>query len=308
MGTGEKTLQGTPRLDLAADPQALPQPSVTPDGPISELLERLASGKVNSAWSEFLERYSSLIMHVARRHERDPVRATDCFLHVCAALSDDGFRRLLSFRPDGPARFRTWLTAVVANLCIDWTRRQQGRFRPIRAIAGLPELEQLVYRYIYVRGMRRADCTRLLEPRFPGLTEQTVSEINARLFSLVTPQQRWQLNLHPATSARPPKVPRRTTPNRPGSWRSRTGPRRAGRAGTGLRPPQVGAGAAAGTAAVAAATSLRTGADARRGRPADPRTRPVSRQTPDPGGARCPCQVDGCLLIAARPQNAMSCP
>ena len=201
MGKGEVTFRRSPRHELGADAQPLSQPAATPDAPISELLERLASTKADSAWSEFLAQYSALIMHVARRHERDPVPATDCFLHVCAALSDDGFRRLLSFRPDGPARFRTWLTAVVANLCIDWTRKQQGRFRPIRAIARLPELEQLVYRSIYVRGMRRAECTRALEPRFPGLTEQTVSEINARLFGVLTPQQRWQANLYPASAS-----------------------------------------------------------------------------------------------------------
>ena len=57
--------------------------------------------------------------------------------------------------------------AVTANLCIDWRRKRRGRFRPIRAVAQLPELEQLVYRYMYVRGMRRAECLRALEARFP---------------------------------------------------------------------------------------------------------------------------------------------
>jgi RNA polymerase sigma factor (sigma-70 family) len=108
-------------------------------------------------------------------------------------LSDDGFKRLLRFRPGGPARFQTWLATVVANLCIDWRRMQQGRFRPTRSIAQLPELDQLVYRYIYVRGMPRDECLYALQGKFPDLTAKRLSEVNARLFSLLTPRQRWQL-------------------------------------------------------------------------------------------------------------------
>jgi len=164
------------------------------DETVNELLERLSSGRVDAAWSEFLARYSPLIMHVIRRHGLDDDRISECFIHVCGALSDDGFRRLISFRPDGPARFKTWLIAVVSNLCVDWRRKEQGRDRPLRCVARLPELDQHVYRCIYVRGMSRAQCVDILAPRFPGLTEATVSAINARLFASLTPQQRWQLS------------------------------------------------------------------------------------------------------------------
>jgi DNA-directed RNA polymerase specialized sigma24 family protein len=46
--------------------------------------------------------------------------------------------------------------------------------------------------------MSRAQCLQSLMPRFPGLTDATVSEINARLFALLTPQQRWQLSVRTA--------------------------------------------------------------------------------------------------------------
>jgi RNA polymerase sigma factor (sigma-70 family) len=163
------------------------------DETITELLERLSSGRVDAAWGEFLARYSPLIMHVIRRHGLDDDRRSECFIHVCGALSDDSFHRLRSFRPDGPARFSTWLMAVVANLCVDWRRKEQGRVRPLRCISRLPELDQQVYRCIYVRGMSRAQCFEALAPRFPDLTGATVAAINARLFALLTPQQRWQL-------------------------------------------------------------------------------------------------------------------
>lgn len=161
----------------------------------TELLARLSSGRADTGWSEFLARYSPLIMHVIRRHDVCDDGATECFIYVCGALSDDGFRRLRAFRPVGPARFRTWLMAVVSNLCVDWRRKEHGRVRPLKCIACLPELDQLVYRCIYLRGMSRTQCLRVLQPRYPDLTEQQVSEINGRLFKLLTPQQRWQLSV-----------------------------------------------------------------------------------------------------------------
>jgi RNA polymerase sigma factor (sigma-70 family) len=176
----------------AAGPAAATRMS---DDTVTDLLERLSSGRVDAAWIEFLARYSPLIKHVIRRHGLDDDRITECFNHVCGALSDHGFRRLLSFRPDGPARFKTWLMAVVSNLCVDWRRKEQGRVRPPQCVSRLPELDQQVYRCIFVHRMSRAHCLEALTPRFPELTEATVAEINARLFALLTPQQRWQMSL-----------------------------------------------------------------------------------------------------------------
>lgn len=175
------------------------------DPSLVDILDRLSSGDSAGAWRDFVGRFSPTIMQVVRRHESRDDRVSECFLHVCAALSDDGFRRLRSFRRDGPASFRTWLMAVVANLCIDWRRRQDGRVRPLRAIARLGELEQLVFRYIFVRGMPRAQCLQTLQPQYPELTESRLADINARLFGLLTPEQRFQLSVRAAgTQSRGP--------------------------------------------------------------------------------------------------------
>jgi RNA polymerase sigma factor (sigma-70 family) len=166
--------------------------------PVKALLDRLSSGNAGGAWREFLEYYSPLIMRMIRRFESDHGRVMDCFVYVSEQLSDNGFHRLLRFQPEGPARFPTWLSTVVANLCIDWRRLQHGRFRPTRSVAGLSELDQLVYRHIYVRGMPRDECLYALQEKFPDLTEKRLSEINARLFGLLTPRQRWQLSIRQA--------------------------------------------------------------------------------------------------------------
>jgi RNA polymerase sigma factor (sigma-70 family) len=172
------------------------------DESVSALLAGLASPAPGPAWDEFLRRYSATIMQIVRRYETDPDRVAECFQRVCESLSDRGFRRLLSYRQDSPASFRSWVSTVAANLCIDWRRQKRGRFRPVRAVTRLPEREQMVYRCIYVRGLSRAECLRLLTPRFPDLTEAEIADINARLFSLLTPRQRWQLGTRTAI-ARP---------------------------------------------------------------------------------------------------------
>jgi RNA polymerase sigma factor (sigma-70 family) len=157
------------------------------------LLDQLSSGRADLAWAKFLKRYSVLIMQVARQFADDAERSSDCFLFACEGISDDGFRRLRSFRPGGTARFETWLKAVVANLCIDWRRKQHGRVRPFVAVSGLPPLEQEIYRHIYLRGMTRADCQRALANKYPGVTLEQVSEANARIFNRLSSRQRWQI-------------------------------------------------------------------------------------------------------------------
>ena len=160
---------------------------------VKSLLAQLSSGRADIAWTEFLKRYSALIMQAARQFASDSESASDCFLFVCEGLNDDGFRRLRSFRHDGPARFPTWLKAVVANLCIDWRRKEHGRLRPVAAVSHLPQLEQEVYRHIYLRGMTRAECQRAIAAQFPGITLDQVAETNARLFKALSSRQRWQL-------------------------------------------------------------------------------------------------------------------
>lgn len=176
----------------------------TDDEAIARLLAQLASARVDTAWAEFLARYSPVISRAVRLHGIDRDSAEECSAFVSSALADDGFRRLRCFRLEGPARFRTWLTAVVSNLCVDWLRRERGRVRPLRRVSRLPELDQRVYSCIYEQGMSRAQCLMTLASRFPDLTAAQVSEINARLFGMLTPQQRWHLSAR--TKARHPAV------------------------------------------------------------------------------------------------------
>ena len=163
------------------------------DGSIRHILAGLSSGSPDAAWQEFLNNYSSLIVHIARRYEDDEDRAMYGYVYVCEKLSEHDFRRLLKFRLIGTASFRTWLTTVTGNLCIDWRRHQYGRQRPLAAIARLTELEQLVFHKLYVVGLTRLECQHALPAKYSRVSEQQISDINRRIHSLISSQQRWRL-------------------------------------------------------------------------------------------------------------------
>lgn len=163
------------------------------NGSVNEILNGLSSGRPDASWQQFLDEYSSLIIHIARRYENDQDRAMDCYVYVCEKLSEKDFRRLLKFKPEGAASFRTWLTTVTGNLCIDWRRKQFGRRRDLRAIASLPELEQLVFHYLYNVGLTRRECLHVLPGQYSFVTEQHIVDIDSRLHTALSSRQRWRL-------------------------------------------------------------------------------------------------------------------
>lgn len=161
----------------------------------ADLLRRLSSADAGSAWVEFLEHYASLIMSVAGQFEYEQDRINDCFLYVCEQLNDAGFRRLLKFDTAGRATFRTWLGSVVFNLCVDWHRREYGRASLLPAISALPAFDQSVYRMVVEQGMDKETCFQSLRADFPDLTRDLIARAVARVWSLLTPRQRWQISV-----------------------------------------------------------------------------------------------------------------
>jgi RNA polymerase sigma factor (sigma-70 family) len=161
----------------------------------ANLLRRLNSADAGAAWVEFLERYAPLILAAASQFEYDRDRANECFLYVCEQLNDDGFRRLLKFNTAGKAKFRTWLGSVVFNLCVDWHRREYGRATLLPAIAALPAFDQAVYRLVVEQEMDKESCFQALRADFPDLTRDLVVNAVVRVYSLLTPRQRWQITV-----------------------------------------------------------------------------------------------------------------
>ena len=161
----------------------------------ANLLHRLSSADAGVAWVEFLELYAPLIMSVASQFGYEQDRINDCFLYVCEQLNDAGFRRLLKFDTAGKATFRTWLGSVVFNLCVDWHRREYGRATLLPAISALPAFDQSVYRMVVEQGMDKETCFQSLRADFPDLTRELIARAVARVWSLLTPRQRWQISV-----------------------------------------------------------------------------------------------------------------
>ena len=159
----------------------------------AKILRRLNSTDAGPAWAEFLDKYSALIMKTAGQFEYRQSRSSDCFLYVCEQLSDNGFRRLLKFNTAGKVKFRTWLGAVVFNLCVDWHRREFGRATLLPAISALPAFDRAVYRLVIEQGADRETTFQTLRSDFPDLTRPLVESSITRIHSVLTPRQHWQL-------------------------------------------------------------------------------------------------------------------
>ena len=163
---------------------------------VEELLLRLKSTGASKAWTQFLESYSATISHVASQYVYDRALRNECYLFICGKLSNNGFRRLLSYQPEGAASFRSWLKVVIANLCIDWQRQQHGRVRPFKSITKLPRFDQRVFKHRFEQGLDFQACLNSLQAEFPGLTEPQLADAVSRINEVLTPRQYWLLSTH----------------------------------------------------------------------------------------------------------------
>lgn len=158
-------------------------------GPVAGLSARNA----DETWGTFLDEQASLILQVVHIFERDEDQVQDCFLFVCERLRRDDMRRIRRFREAGTASFATWLRAVVRNLCLDWRRHRDGRFRLPRAIARLPELEQEVFRSIHLRALSENETFHSVAALWPALTRDQFAEAVARVGRSLEGRSSWLL-------------------------------------------------------------------------------------------------------------------
>ncbi|MEO7503532.1 MAG: sigma-70 family RNA polymerase sigma factor [Gemmatimonadaceae bacterium] len=94
---------------------------------VESLLAAADEAARDTAWTEFLKRYSGLILHVARSTRGDHDSVMDRYLFVLEALRKNECRRVRAYSNSGRGAFSTWLVAVTRRLCIDEHRRRFGR-------------------------------------------------------------------------------------------------------------------------------------------------------------------------------------
>lgn len=141
-----------------------------------------------------------MILQIVQLFEREPDHAGDCFLFICEQLSQNQFRRLRRFKPNGPARFATWLRVVMRNLCLDWRRKEFGRHRVFDFIARLTAFDREVYSKVFEQGLSSEETSFSLRARYPGLTRQSVDKSVESIQQALSPRQLWLL------STRRPKI------------------------------------------------------------------------------------------------------
>lgn len=99
-----------------------------PDPPeVVRFLEASTPAARAAAWEPLLARCNPLLLSVARGLGGGHDQVMDRYVYVLERLRADDFRRVRAFRPDGAARFSTWLVVIARRLCIDEHRTRFGR-------------------------------------------------------------------------------------------------------------------------------------------------------------------------------------
>jgi len=168
----------------------------TSESSIHALLAQLRSPAGSEAYERFLQIYTPAIMHIARQYAYDRNRLNDCYLFISEKLTANNFHRLVSYKPEGSASFRSWLHVVVANLCIDWRRHRRGRPRLFKSIKKLSRLDRHVFKHRFQQRMSLDACMETLRTHFPDLNELQLAGAVARINTTLTPTQMQFLSAH----------------------------------------------------------------------------------------------------------------
>jgi RNA polymerase sigma factor (sigma-70 family) len=171
---------------------------------VALLLVQLCSSDAQSAWERFLLGYGAVLYQAVRASTRDEEEAADCFVFVCEKLAENGYRRLLRFKPQGAASFVTWLRVVTRNLCLDWQRKVHGRPRPFKFLQKLSALDLEIYRCRHERCLSVDDTLRHIRATWPNVTPEALNEIESRIARLLSPRQLWILSTRLASNTAVP--------------------------------------------------------------------------------------------------------
>ena len=161
---------------------------------LSSILSAVDSEERRRAWCAFLERYSGLIYHVVHSFDRDPDRSGNCFLFVCEQLSTNDFRRLRKFNFAGRASFSTWLYAIARNLCLDWHRKDHGRYRVFGSFVQRSAADQMLFELVFRRGFSAEEAREELSRRSVELSFADVEQRISDLRRCMTSRQLWLLS------------------------------------------------------------------------------------------------------------------
>ncbi len=139
-------------------------PAKTLPAKLITLLEARDAASRDDAWSQFVDKYSRLILHAAKSlgKEYDPVM--DRYVYALEQLRQDDFRRLRRYVADGRGRFSTWLMVVVRRLCLDHHRQWYGRPRGGATEQGAVSEAQVIRKRLVGLVAAQVDLSRIGDP------------------------------------------------------------------------------------------------------------------------------------------------
>jgi len=141
-----------------------------------ELLDRLLSSSegVETAWKEFLQKYSNLFLKTIWEFEKDRDDVMDKYVYVCSKFAERDFAVLRKFRKEygkNPPTFATWLRAILRNMCVDAYRSAHGRRRYPKALMAMSADDRSIFAMHYWRGLSVEEIQQELQVRKNGSTQ-----------------------------------------------------------------------------------------------------------------------------------------
>ena len=149
----------------------------------------------DKAWETFLEQFNRLILAYIRKHVQEYDEAMEVYTFVLEKMKEKDCQRLTSyFQAKRQYNFEAWVVVVSRNCMFDWFRANRGRKRLLKCIESLPEIDQLIFRYIHQQRYTYSDAYEILKSKngFDLSFEEMYSR-SEEIFDSLQQKTRWRL-------------------------------------------------------------------------------------------------------------------
>jgi len=150
---------------------------------------------MEQAWDIFKGSFDDLVRRVIQRLVDDYDEQMELYTYTLEQLKSQDYQKLTRyFDETREYSFETWIAVVVRNCCMDWFRKEKGRKRLLKCIQELPQLDQLIFKYIYQMGYSQQATFELLKVMHGR--EISVEEFSKRIDQIgqiLQKKTRWKL-------------------------------------------------------------------------------------------------------------------
>jgi RNA polymerase sigma factor (sigma-70 family) len=127
---------------------------------------KLYNDSKEKGWDAFLEQYNQLILALIQKHVQDYDEAMEVYTFVLGQLKRQDCQKLTSyFQRKRNYNFEAWIVVVSRNCMFDWFRKEKGRKRLLKIVESLPEIDRLIFKYIYQQRYSYLEAYDILKSR-----------------------------------------------------------------------------------------------------------------------------------------------